>query len=87
MRQAKMWGGPEYGGPDVPTGTDLFAKRDEELTEEEKQTLQAVTEWSLDLGNWLKGARLSKYCAEIFQKAEVAKEDPQGDCAILGSLV
>jgi DEAD/DEAH box helicase domain-containing protein len=76
MRQARLWGGPEYRGPEVPASAEFFNKKEAQRTEEEQAIVQAVTEWSLELGDWLKSLRLFKYVLEIFQKAELAKEDP-----------
>jgi len=76
MRQARVWGGPEYAGPEMPTSAEFFNKKEAERTGAEKEVVQAVTEWSLELGDWLKGLRLFKYALEIFHKAELAKEDP-----------
>ena len=65
-----------YGGPEVAVSAAFFNKKEAQRTAEEKAVVQAVTQWSLELGDWLKSLRLFKYILEIFQKAELAKEDP-----------
>ncbi len=65
MRQSQNWGGPvfevaETEGPDGPTG-----RHDE-----------AVEQWELELGDWLKHTVLFKYLLAVFHSAELKREDP-----------
>ncbi len=61
MRQAVLWQGPAYTGTDSAT---------------EEQQEQAMEQWTLDLGTWLKKTRLFRYLLEIFHMAERKGEDP-----------
>lgn len=61
FRQSRNWGGPGFHPPGP--GDD----GDDDV---------AVMQWELELGEWLKHQRLFKYLLEIFQQAELKKEDP-----------
>ena len=74
LRQANLWGGPKYSGPDIPT--HLFAKDEDELTDEDKAILKAVELWAIDLGEWLKSRILFKYLLDIFDRCEADREGP-----------
>ena len=74
LRQSVLWGGPKYAGPDIPH--HLFSKDDHKLSDEEKATLEAVEEWSVQLGGWLKGRMLFKYLLNIFEKSETDGSGP-----------
>ena len=60
-RQSRLWGGPAFISPE---GDAKEAFDD------------AVEQWELRLGEWLKGQVLFKCLLEIFQKAEQDREDP-----------
>ena len=74
LRQSVLWGGPEYSGPDIPN--QLFSKDDHKLSDEEKALLEAVEDWSVELGGWLKGRMLFKYLLNIFEKSETEDSGP-----------
>lgn len=61
VRQSRNWGGPVFPGP----------KKDDEENHD-----TTVAQWELDLGEWVKHQALFKYLLEIFQKAELKREDP-----------
>src|SRR5262249_39360087 len=52
LRQAKLWGGPEYKGAEIPPY--LFSKEEEKLTEAEKEIMREIELWSVELGAWVK---------------------------------
>ena len=65
MRQSRNWGGPQceptgQEDPDAPAG----------------QNDTAVEQWELKLGDWLKHTVFFKYLLEVFQTAELKREDP-----------
>ena len=65
IRQAKVWGGPEFAEPttgDVCDGLRLRAT--------------AIEHWSVSLGDWLKGTQLFKHLLELFDAAERSLEGP-----------
>jgi len=74
IRQSKLWGGPEYSGPDF--SAHLFAKHERELTEQDQQIVHAIEQWSVELGKWLKRQRLFQYLLETFQKADQKNSKP-----------
>lgn len=74
IRQAEHWGGPQYKGPTVPP--HLLSKDDNRLTNEEKEILEQVELWSIELGEWLKRNKLFKNLLHIFQQSETNKEGP-----------
>jgi len=74
IRQSKLWGGPEYIGPEF--SAHLFAKHDRELTKQDQGIVNAIELWSIDLGKWLKRQRLFQYLLETFQKADKKDNKP-----------
>lgn len=74
MRQSNLWGGPQYQGPQV--APHLFAKEDAELTATERQALNEIELWAVELGEWMKRTALFKYLLDIFDSAESNKEGP-----------
>jgi DEAD/DEAH box helicase domain-containing protein len=65
IRQSALWGAPVYKGPDLKSLT---------IHSEEKN--EALKEWELLLGEWLRHSVLFKYLLEIFFLAEQNNEDP-----------
>ena len=74
LRQSNLWGGPLYAGPDIPDY--LFSKDEKKLTTDEQAILEAVEEWSVELGTWLKSRMLFKYLLEIFDKTDGGSAKP-----------
>ncbi|MCP4754368.1 MAG: DEAD/DEAH box helicase [Proteobacteria bacterium] len=60
-RQVKTWGGPVFEGSAPPDSPEFEA---------------ATAEWSVQLGQWLKGLRLFRQLLEIFYLADRNNEDP-----------
>ena len=60
-RQSLVWGGPEF--QDTESG-------------DEKERTAIIEKWELELGDWVKHQVLFKYLLEIFNKAELGREDP-----------
>jgi DEAD/DEAH box helicase domain-containing protein len=74
LRQANLWGGPKYSGPDIPE--DLFTKDDRDLTDDDRAILKAIEQWSIRVGEWLKSRMLFKYLLDIFDRCEASREGP-----------
>lgn len=68
IRQASLWGGPTYVGPDL--SDHLLAKDGDKLSDTETDCLAKVEEWSVELGKWLKSQKLFRYLLKIFEKSE-----------------
>ncbi len=74
IRQSSLWGGPKYSGPTF--SAHLFAKHERELTEQDQAIVNAIEQWSVDLGKWLKRQKLFQYLLETFQRADQKSNKP-----------
>jgi len=74
IRQSAAWDGPQYTGPELPG--QLMMKKERQLTDADKAALEAVVEWSIALGDWLKSRRLFKYLLGLFDEAETLRKGP-----------
>ncbi|MDB2686770.1 helicase-related protein, partial [Mariniblastus sp.] len=72
LRQSGLWGGPVFQGPKFPS--HFFSKKESELTDEDYLTIQAIEDWSVELGSWLKKQELFQHLLKIFEKADNAND-------------
>ncbi|MGV3485068.1 MAG: DEAD/DEAH box helicase, partial [Planctomycetaceae bacterium] len=68
IRQATVWGGPVYDGPAV--SAHLSSKQDHELTPDDGVVLNAIEQWCVDLGHWLRSLKLFRYLLDEFDAAD-----------------
>ena len=84
IRQASVWGGPVYDGPAI--SAHLSSKQDHELTADDKATVEAIEQWCVDLGHWLRDLKLFRYLLEEFDTAD-ASGQPLTWRDVVGRLV
>ena len=68
IRQAELWGGPEFSADRPPAY--LLSKEEYALTEEELTTIKRIEDWSVELGTWLKKVDVFAHLLEIFANNE-----------------
>ena len=74
VRQSVAWGGPQYAGPEL--SGQLMTKKERQLTDADRAALEAVVQWSIALGDWLKSRKLFKYLLVLFEEAETLRTGP-----------
>jgi DEAD/DEAH box helicase domain-containing protein len=73
LRQAKLWGGPVYGGPDdnrpMPS-PELSSKADSQLTAEDIEILRHIESWAVEVGDWLRYQPWFEFLLKLFDAAD-----------------